>query len=427
MPFLTLEDPNAKIKGSRDPLGAQPIWAAFGRHVVRNLTTQSTSVRGFTTLLLGRYFAAELVTEGRASREDALDVFLRMEQLCAYLRHGEHDAGGAIRGIERVKQSIKDNKGRVPIRADRKGMILADQKVYGLWGLYSVPARTSTLIPEGPLDVTPEAREFVERNYLPALNGARPRLLQLLRRGGTLQTNKKDPVFSALAAILGPEFNDDELDFYRRHLRDHLEGKRDDEHRERQATFRKLLEAGPNLNKPIDRAQMLHLAKLAQKKDEGLAELLRRIVDLEALLAPAAALFQHILARHGQTLQSVARELTSQWGKRVPNLNGEAYADLKLEIQSQSSPATAREMERCHGALHTGDYAEAILALLKWNEVVMQARGGAPWARLGEQKRLDVRYRGAEQRLPDNAQLRTLWDNNYFIDALKSVTQQLKN
>ena len=32
--FLTLEDPNAKIKGSRDPLGAQPIWAAFGRHVV---------------------------------------------------------------------------------------------------------------------------------------------------------------------------------------------------------------------------------------------------------------------------------------------------------------------------------------------------------------------------------------------------------
>ena len=28
--FLTLEDPNAKIKGSRDPLGAQPLWASFG-------------------------------------------------------------------------------------------------------------------------------------------------------------------------------------------------------------------------------------------------------------------------------------------------------------------------------------------------------------------------------------------------------------
>ena len=26
MPFLTLEDPNAKIKGSRDALGILPIW-----------------------------------------------------------------------------------------------------------------------------------------------------------------------------------------------------------------------------------------------------------------------------------------------------------------------------------------------------------------------------------------------------------------
>ena len=44
--FLTLEDPNAKIKGSRDPLGAQPIWASFGRHVVTNLTMQTNSARG---------------------------------------------------------------------------------------------------------------------------------------------------------------------------------------------------------------------------------------------------------------------------------------------------------------------------------------------------------------------------------------------
>ena len=53
--FLTLEDPNAKIKGSWDPLGAQPIWAAFGRHVVTNLTMQTNSARGFTILLLARY------------------------------------------------------------------------------------------------------------------------------------------------------------------------------------------------------------------------------------------------------------------------------------------------------------------------------------------------------------------------------------
>ena len=61
--FLTLEDPNAKLKGSRDPLGSQPIWAKFGRHVVSNLTMQTTSTRGFTIVLLGRYFGARLIEE----------------------------------------------------------------------------------------------------------------------------------------------------------------------------------------------------------------------------------------------------------------------------------------------------------------------------------------------------------------------------
>jgi hypothetical protein len=52
--FLTLEDPNARIHGSRDPLGVQPVWASFGRHVVTNLTTVTDSIRGFTILLLAR-------------------------------------------------------------------------------------------------------------------------------------------------------------------------------------------------------------------------------------------------------------------------------------------------------------------------------------------------------------------------------------
>lgn len=74
--FLTLEDLNAKIKGSRAPLGAQPIWALFARHVVTNLTTVSNSVRGFTILLLARYLCARLIEENVVARDDALNVFL---------------------------------------------------------------------------------------------------------------------------------------------------------------------------------------------------------------------------------------------------------------------------------------------------------------------------------------------------------------
>ena len=74
--FLTLEDPRAKVQGSRDPLGLQPIWSRFGREVVTNLTTISRAVRGFAVVLLGRYFGELLVEDGRATEADVVPIFL---------------------------------------------------------------------------------------------------------------------------------------------------------------------------------------------------------------------------------------------------------------------------------------------------------------------------------------------------------------
>ena len=423
-PFLTLEDPNAKIKGSRDPLGVQPIWAAFGRHVVTNLTTQSSSVRGFTTLLLGRYFAAELVDRGMASREDALDVFLRMEQLSAYVRYVAHGVEGEIRGIERVRKTVDEARGRVPIHTDRRGWILSDQKVYGLWGLYSVSARTSGLIPEGALDVTEDTRAFLKRNYIDRLDGAVRPLLRLLARGGTLDTRGKDRVFSALAGLLTPAFNKDEVDFYGRRLRDgcNVAGSAP----ERQGHLRTLLETQTDLDALVGRAELLSLVKTAARVDEELAGRLERIAHLEALLAPAEALFQHILARHGQAVEDVAAVISRHWGPRVPNLDRAAFADLMPEIRERSNTPIARAMDGCHEALGNGDYGGAIRSLLDWNKAVMETRGAAPWVRLGDRRRLDVRYRGNEPRLPDRDELPELWRNSYFIDALKLVTRQLR-
>lgn len=53
VPFLADLDPRAAVKGSRDPVGIQPIWTRLGRHVTGNLTTVSNSGRDFSTLLLG--------------------------------------------------------------------------------------------------------------------------------------------------------------------------------------------------------------------------------------------------------------------------------------------------------------------------------------------------------------------------------------
>ncbi len=342
MPFLTLEDPNAKIRGSRDPLGAQAIWTAFGRHVVTNLTTVSTSVRGFTTLLLGRYFAAELVDRGMAHREDALDIFLRMEQVCAYAQYVGHGVDGDIRGIERVKKFVDEQNGRVAIQTDRRGMILFDQKTYGLWGLYSVPARRSGLIPEGPLDLSADAREFVERQYVRHLNGAARPLYHLLAKGGVLNTRGKDAVFTALAKMMSRELLAEEIEFYARFLRDGL-GVEDAEP-ERQRRLRELLETFADLNEPTGRGEVLNLSRRARGRDKGLATRLERIAQLEAFLAPSDALFQHLLTQDGQDPDRVADGIASHWGTGVPNLDRGAFRELLDEIRSIVGPAITRDL-----------------------------------------------------------------------------------
>ena len=56
----------------------------------------------------------------------------------------------------------------------------------------------------------------------------------------------------------------------------------------------------------------------------------------------------------------------------------------------------------------------------------MRGRQGAPWARM-ETGRIDVRYRGSEQLLPDAEALGALWRNGYFIESLKRITGKVGN
>lgn len=421
--FLTLEDPNVKIRGSRDPLGMQPVWARFARQVVANLTTQSTSVRGFTIFLLGRYFGKRLSDEGIVGREDFLDVFLRMEQLGAYARHVGHGVGGDIRGIERVRTRVAEGGGKVSIQVDRHGLILSDQKIYGLWGLYSVPARVSGLIPDGQLGIEPEAQDFLEKHYLPHLNKVRGPLFKLLSHGGKLKLQESDVVFAALKKVLPEKFSPDEVAFYGEHLRDGAKIKT--AVAGRQARFARLLEQETELDEPIGSKELWKLVKASAKKDEGLSRSLSRIGHLEALLAPAGVLFDYVRTKQGTSPEALAKNLNEYWGGPVPSLSADAFRELKLEISQSSSEEIATAMQHCHDALHSGDYREALTAVIRWNELVMAARNSAPWVSMKEGK-INVRYRGIERLLPKRDELGSLWHNSYFIDSLKSVIRQLR-
>lgn len=49
------------------------------------------------------------------------------------------------------------------MQLDSTAQILSNQKTYGLWGLYTVPARSSGLVEGEPTRLTHAGRSFVER------------------------------------------------------------------------------------------------------------------------------------------------------------------------------------------------------------------------------------------------------------------------
>lgn len=422
--YLTLEDPRARIQGSRDPLGVLPVWSDSGRKVVTNLTTQTTSVRGFSILLLGRYYGERLVADRIIDETSALDVFLRMEQIGAYVRYVAHGVEEDIRGIERVKRFKEEYKGRPPIEPDATGMILSDQRMYGLWGLYSVSARLSGLLQDGPVGLTPLARDFVEATYTPRVRPVENLLTRLLVQGGRLKTSRQDRLFSALSEVLDEKMAPSEAAFYGVVLRDAQHVK--EVPAKRQRLFARLLREHSDLSGPVGRTELLDLAEQAHLEDGALSDRLKKIANLEAFLAPSEALFELLEVRHRQRPQALSRHLHDTWGGSVPNLDRGAFEEILPEIRAKVGPEIATQIDRCHRALAVGEYTEAILAELEWNKEVMGRRHAAPWVTLSPEGRLDVRYRATERELPDREEIHTLWRNDYFIGSLKRITATLE-
>jgi hypothetical protein len=336
--FLTLEDPRAQIKGSRDPLGVQALWASFGRHVVGNLTTVTSSIRNFTALL-GRHAAT--IEEGRRGEGCALvlsplgaDRRVRPTQV-----HGVEETFRASSRSEAAEEA----QGTIPIRVTSDEIILSDQKTYGLWGLYTVAARVSGLLADGLAGVTAEAQAHLEAGPLAELGKGREAVLDLILDGGDLSTRIADPTVKAVGRMLTPELAKDETVFYGRWLRDGAaigRGARGALEAGRQGVLARLLVETTAVQEYIGRGSVLALAKAARNEDEGLSHRLERVALLEAFLAPAEALFEHLLARRTLTVDAVAKAIRGHWGPSVPNLNPAASASCPRSAAAGPRPTT---------------------------------------------------------------------------------------
>ncbi|MER7165770.1 hypothetical protein ABT336_06770 [Micromonospora sp. NPDC000207] len=410
--FLTDVDPRARVKGSRDGLGAQAAWSAAGRPLIGNLTTVTDSLAGFTTLLVGLRLA-ELA--GADESESPTDAFLIWEQMAAYVRHlrGHRGFFGRQRIAARAAKAGSTG-GKVHLSAHPEYQILSNQRTDGLLGNYTAPARASGLVaPGSPTRLTPEAAAFVDAVHLPRLEAGWGRdarhLLRELRRDRVLfdlgATEKRESV----AAVLDPVLSQREVDFYRHHL---VEGGPADPTEGRQRRFALLLEARPADSVWPSRPYLTAIAEDAETRGWGdVADLVRRVIACESVLAPASLTFSYLLSRNGAHLHGVAADLRATCGARLDSVDPLAASVLP-------GPEWARITE----ALLGGDYPQLVRVLAERNGTVMRERGGAlAWLEVTAQDQLRVRFRDEPADLPAGDRIPELWWYPYFIPSLGSV------
>ncbi len=428
VPFLTELDSRAAIKGSRDPLAVQSIWARLGRHVVGNLTTVTTSLPDFIVVLLGHYFVEQV--ERERGEPDPVATFLKWEQLAGYARAVINNERG-FRGTDRVRLHLSAGP-RVRLAADASAQILGNQKIYGLFGLYTAASKSSGLLEGDPVHLTPAARAFVEKAYLPRLEraagrGAKGFVDRLRAPEYVLDTGGRDrPLLECVAQILKARPSAAERSFFRDHL---VRGGPGDATRTRglQAAFADVV--ATTFNEADWKLSPESIATLAARArsaygGELLATKLERIRTCEFLIAPGVALFEFVLGCHGQTVDATAQRLHAHWGSGLgATIDLERTVELEGELGGwMGDGESGARWLRLARALAAGDYASAIETVLAQNAAVMRARGGAAaWADVRGGK-IEVRFRDEQLgRLPEAAELPDYWRHAYFIDALRAI------
>lgn len=432
VPFLTDLDSRAAVKGSRDPLGVQAIWTRLGRYLIGNLTTVTASVRDFAVLVLGYHFA-ERVAIDRAGDGD-LAVFLKWEQLAAYAR-GEINGDWSFRGVERVQKNLQD-RGRVRLGADPTAQILGNQKIYGLWGLYTAPARSSGLVEGYPARLTENARRtLVEDVYLPIFTRASLRdgeeIVRLLAKPRVdIDVHGRDrPLLTAVAKVLPKKVFAAERVPFREHL---LVGGPQDRTTGSQAFLGDLLASiALDTDWRLSSKRVSQLEKAARRvgpRGDFVAERLKQIRICESVIATAAALFDFLLGSHDQTISDVSKAVEGHWGRTLSTIDAQAISVLEPDLcKSTGDEEAGRRWILIGRNLAEGSYSDAISKLLEQNRFVMNKRAGAaPWIDVRRGK-LYVQFRDEEPLpLPGRKDLDDYWRHPYFLDSLRSIALSLR-
>ena len=402
--FFTELDESLRPKGSRDPIGLEPVWSQVGRRLVGNLTTVTRSLDNFVVALVGFAIAAQGGSSNNGTEPGGVAFYLRFErfeQLAAWGRfaHGRPDVIGT-RIIASRDQDRKD--GKVAVGAGAAAKILGDQRRSGLWGLYSTALMGTGLVDtkrrltvEGHRLVKP----FLDCYGLPELKTLRKHMDDPAR---TIHVNPLELDFGPLLESPG---------------RDALAMRllREGEGPMQKAIYDRM--RSPDFGR-FDKISTLFTALASDSSANAkLSSYAQNVILLERTLVVVAAAFDFLLGPQSRPLPDVMQTFVNSGWDDLSLWNSLTPPDH--EFRRLFTGVWQRRVERLYeivGHLCAGQLAEFIRALLAFHADIMRERGGPAWVQI-DGTGVMRGIMGEQLALPKAKTVLASWNNDYFIGA----------
>ncbi len=405
MAFISLTDNRAVPKGSRDPLGFELIWSCFGRKVVGNLTTITSSLDNFAVALLGFSIANELVSKTEHDLGQHRQVrakFLCYEQLAAYLRYCcSASNSDSIMGITRVKRRFDDDSFELRLGQAANQTILSDQASYGLWGLYSSASSNSGLVAGDERVITEQGREIVDEIKLLAPDCV-DRFRELIEAHDSVldRADLRSMARKFVDAI--------QSQGVRGKLLKALLAGRHDAQRELWDITNRIAQ---DSELPKSAGTFVKLV-LERRPSSDLERFLNDIQNIEKLLVACNNLFHYCRRKDGERLSKIEETLRDRY----------TYSHLPKVLPQVDFPRKT-SMNRILQAFHNCDVPGTIRELIMLNKEVMQDRSGAPWVSIESDGMLTVKIKSEAAELARQDQIETRWDYDYFLGSFLQIAR----
>ena len=382
--FITEPDINFRIKGSRDPLGFQPIWQKLGRKVIKDLSTVSINIRDFQLMSFAWYFW------GDRPDKNFMAFFYKFEQACAYTRELYFEKSG-YNGKEFV--SKRRNALNFRLSTNNADTILSNQKTYGVFGKYNRPFTEMRIkyqddfisVMESAIQTKTDSKKLLA-------------LVDMLITEDVVIITKEE--LQPIADLLG-QLSDGEKQFYERLILETPTHKCQNE-------LYHLFKKNPELRKNSFQLYPFIESVLEHNISLELKACLVEIKNTESVLYTYANLFRHLQSRPVWQLAEINEEEIFNY---IPKKQDYVFEKSAVLILNEELASLVE------------DKSKIALAAVQRNETVSKRRNNSAWIK--QEKGKLVRYYADGGREISKLDVNNVYENNYFIPTYISLFNQI--